>query len=353
MDTQQWQEHGRALALANKRHQWERADWILEGIALFGDSAYAEAGRIFAGYARGTLIQWAYVARAFPQSIRIDSKHLAFGHYQAVMAVCAQYQHPVGTLSEKEVESLKTQEMRLAWLRKADEGRWTVSALRAAIVQQIPKPEPGTVVPSMPPADLPPPAEPVNVPTFKPNFPLSADGKRKLTLLAKRRQVNPTAIVTVAVEEYLVAHADELHQATEENPHAPTWLGLGYSEAITAYCEVDRAQIPEIRDIYVATQERLKAEAAAHEAEHNANRVIVESEIRPKLYAEIRERKQREEACLLERQSRVLGTIKVATLPLSELFPDDEPLFAQSLQVSMQLEPGDALPDWARELEAA
>src|SRR5215831_10540 len=180
-DKQQWQEQGRALALAGKRHQWERADWILEGIELLGDSAYAEAERIFVGYARGTFIQWAYVARAFPQSMRIDSDHLTFAHYQTVMGVNSHPRRAVGELSEEEVTSLTSQEMRLAWLRKVAEERWTVSVLRAAITHQVPEPvrshEQGGALP-----ESKPPSKPAKVTLnpFKPGFPLSITAQKNL-----------------------------------------------------------------------------------------------------------------------------------------------------------------------------
>jgi hypothetical protein len=81
-----WHKRGLELAKAHKKHQWECDDWILEGAELFGENVYGEAQKIFVGYTRSTLYQWAYIARAFPTSIRIESDHLTFGHYQCVLS---------------------------------------------------------------------------------------------------------------------------------------------------------------------------------------------------------------------------------------------------------------------------
>jgi hypothetical protein len=343
-DKQQWQEQGRALALANKRHQWERADWILEGIDLLGDSVYAEAGRIFVGYARGTFIQWAYVARAFPQSIRIDSDYLTFGHYQAVMAVHSIHKlRAIGELSSEDVAELKTQAMRLAWLRKADEERWIVSDLRAAIAHQIPAPMPSEAGGDDPAAPEPPTKsfKAARFDPFKPGFPLSPIAQKNLTLLAIYRRVEASALVTLAVEEYLLAHTDELNQAQANQSDGGVWE-RAYLAAKKASVEISLTDLPEIRRMYVAEKMGRKFEGMFRMQMDWAS---VEGE-------KVKQKLKNERFRRMVAASQALGRIKVPVLPLSELLQHDEPILAGSAEQVKESQCG-ALPQWEQGLEAA
>jgi len=109
-----WCAQGEELAKASKRHQWAVGDWLNQGIALLDKRRALDiAEKLFWGYERKTLIDWSYVARTYPESMRIDS--LTFNHHQAAVGL--------------------PEDNRAAVLAKAAEQRWSVSQLR----DQLPK----------------------------------------------------------------------------------------------------------------------------------------------------------------------------------------------------------------------
>src|ERR1019366_207395 len=119
-----WHIHGIELSKSHRRHQFQIADWLLEGIELLGAvAAYDSAEALFPQYARATFTSWVTVAKHFPASMRIESDFLTFNHYQVVQGT--QDKVPDDDSYELALES--------AWLRKADEQKMSVSVLREAI----------------------------------------------------------------------------------------------------------------------------------------------------------------------------------------------------------------------------
>jgi hypothetical protein len=89
---QAWREQGRTLAKADSARQFDIGDWLLTGEVTLGRKLYDEARTIFRGYTRGSLKQFAYVARQCPASIRIYDT-LGFAHYQLVAPYPVEEQH--------------------------------------------------------------------------------------------------------------------------------------------------------------------------------------------------------------------------------------------------------------------
>jgi len=215
-DKASWRERGLALSHQHRGWQFDVADWLLAAGDLYKDdptAAYDYAQQLFPQYARATFVNWAYVAKAFPASIRIDA--LSFGHHQAALAV----DDPAA---------------RLQWLERARDERLSIAALRAAIigpkvgtsvglpdVPYTPAPylaAPGTVAV----ATIPAPASVQPVPQL-PSFAgqryrdVAPLGKHthNLDLLSFTRGVPQDQIVAEAVKLYLDSCADELAAAQQ------------------------------------------------------------------------------------------------------------------------------------------
>ena len=110
----------------HRKHQFQIADWLLEGISLNSAAAtYDIAETLFPQYARATFASWVTVAKHFPASIRIEGEFLTFKHYQVVQGC-------TGTSEEEKYKKLFLAQ-ELVWLRKADESKMSVSLLREAI----------------------------------------------------------------------------------------------------------------------------------------------------------------------------------------------------------------------------
>jgi hypothetical protein len=197
-----WRERGSVLAQNHRLKQFEKADWLVLGIERYGATkAYDYAESVFPQYTRATFQSWVTVAKHFPASIRIESEHLTFKHYQYAQGA----------------ESSAAEEM--IWLRKADEHKMSVSALREnishafelrheAFLNEHPEPKPE------------PEPEPIKkkeafgaeVKEFKTHW-LSRQARWGLDELARARHVRPEQLAARIIGDFLDAHSDEIGDA--------------------------------------------------------------------------------------------------------------------------------------------
>lgn len=119
-----WAKRGRDIAARVTSTCWEIGDWILEAESKWGER-YKEASEI-TGLAVGSLRQYAYVARRFDSSNRLDK--LPWGHHLLVAAI--------------------PEEAAQQWLDLATQEQWTHRELQAALqtVRQLPPGDPEFVV---------------------------------------------------------------------------------------------------------------------------------------------------------------------------------------------------------------
>lgn len=176
---QMWEVRGQELAREGKAQQWGVADWLLAGCELLysgkemkkATGVYDKAEKLF-GYSRGTLIQFAYVARAFPESIRIDS--LSFGHHQAAMGA--------------------PEDMRIKWLHAAAKSKTSIAEFRKMIKKDNVQAKASVAdkfsLPILPESDL-----------------------KKLELLAKVQDTSVAAIATEAIGGWLRKNGRKLRAA--------------------------------------------------------------------------------------------------------------------------------------------
>jgi hypothetical protein len=195
-----WRERGSVLAQEKRLRQLETADWLVLGIERYGATkAYDYAESVFPQYTRTTFQSWVTVAKHFPGSIRIESDHLTFGHYQAA-------QGAEGGAAEQ-----------MVWIRKADEHKMSVAALREAIANayRLLHPDPTTT-----PVDEPEP-EPKKVkrnifgkpiPEFKTPW-LKHQTRWALDQLARARHVTTEQLLQRIIQDFLDAHSDEIGDA--------------------------------------------------------------------------------------------------------------------------------------------
>ena len=289
-----WCEKGVSLSHARRLQQFEIADWLAEGTGLFPDAtaAYDFAEQTFPDVARQTLINWVSVARQYPACMRIQSEWLTFSHYQVVL----------GIGSGKDDKHL---DERRQWLQQANDEKLTVAALRAAIVnQQLGVPAQPTAAPTDTPAPVAAPPvkkQPIQFLTAPVYQVLSRD-LPKLQALAATRQTTPEALLVVAVEEYLAAHAEETAQAmATAKDKKDAWfqaqIGAGRERELQAHIALE--------------SERVRAWKARDTAQQQADEQA---------------KNQQEVSWLnvLDLEQLVSGADAV-----SRCFTDDEPLFAQ------------------------
>jgi hypothetical protein len=181
---QMWKIRGEELARDGKRQQWSVADWLVAGCDLLyagkevkkAKDVYDNGEKLF-GYSRGSLIQFAYVARAFPESIRIDS--LTFGHHQAAMAA--------------------PEDARSKWLQAAARNKTSIAEFRKIIQKDCKpakarKPESDKFsLPGLPEADL-----------------------KKLKLLAQAQDKSVASVTVAALGDYLRKNTGKLRAAEKE-----------------------------------------------------------------------------------------------------------------------------------------
>jgi len=209
-----WKQRVAVLAQEHRLRQFAIADALVEGIEQFGATAaydYAEA--VFSQYTRATFQSWVTVAKHFSASIRIESDFLTFGHYQV-----AQGAGRDTWVNNPESKLQLTQE--LVWLRKADEHRMSVSALRNAIARAFElqdeklgpvhsKPEPEPISDSKPKQKDCYGAETreLKTPWMKKQMRFHVDE------LARARRMTTEQLLARIVEDFLDAHSDEIGDA--------------------------------------------------------------------------------------------------------------------------------------------
>jgi len=207
----EWAARGAELAHAHKKQQWRIADWILEGLNQpEADASFVyDTGESLFQYSRPSLINFAYVARVFPESMRIDSDWLTFSHYQAVLAVGLQTPMPDNADKQRE---------RLQWLVQAHEKRLTVSALRLGIANafELATADNGNSNDTSQPTEQPPTkAKVAKVKPVSLGARLSGRVEQQLKTLANIRSISPDMLVAHIVDDYLAAHADEVATAAD------------------------------------------------------------------------------------------------------------------------------------------
>jgi hypothetical protein len=204
-----WKSRGVELAHAHKKLQWQIADWILEGLnqpEADASFVYDTAESLFP-YCRSSLRQFAYIARIFPESMRIDSDCLTFSHYQAVLDVGSQVPTP---------DNANNQQRRLEWLKQAHDRRLTVSALRLGIANEF-ELATATGVPETNQTTEQPPtkAKVAKAKSIPLGTRLSGRAEQQIKSLAAIRGIKPDMLVAHIVDDYLAAHADEVATATD------------------------------------------------------------------------------------------------------------------------------------------
>jgi hypothetical protein len=291
-----WCEKGVTLSHARRLQQFEVADWLVQGTGLFPDAtaAYDFAEQTFPDVARQTLINWVSVARQFPACIRIQSEWLTFSHYQVVLGIAS-------GKDDKHCDE------RQRWLQQANDEKLTVAALRAAIVNQqygvpaqpgaAPTPA-GTPVPDAAPPVKKQPIQFLTAPVYRV---LSRD-LPKLQALAATRQTTPEALLVVAVEEYLAAHAEETAQAMA--------TAKGKNDA-WFQAQIGAGRERETQAARALANEQVKAWQAQDTAQRHADEQA---------------KNQRFAAWL---NTSELEQLESGANAVSRCFTDDEPLFAQ------------------------
>jgi hypothetical protein len=271
---QNWEIRGSVLAQSLRLQQFVIADWIVEGIEQFGATAaydYAEAA--FPQYARATIQSWVTVAKHFPASIRIESGHLTFGHYQVAQG------------SAKDSSNSESNELQaareLVWLRKADEHKMSVSVLRDAINrafelrQQAFFDEHPDLKPTEPEPEPKPKSEPIKkkdaygaeVKEFKTPW-LTQQTRWGLDELARARRVRPEQLAARIVQDFLDAHSDEIGdaEAAANKRQAEVWAQMDVSNAAE---KVQRELAAKERVEKAEREQQQKAQQkAAYEQKH-------------------------------------------------------------------------------------
>jgi hypothetical protein len=214
-----WRSHGSALAQADRLRQFEIADWLLLGIEQYGaTSAYDYAETVFPQYARATFQSWVTVAKHFSASIRIESDFLTFGHYQVAQGA----EHDPWA---NDPHSKLQVAQELVWLRKADEHKMSVSALRDNISRAYELRKEAFFNEN--PDARPKPAEPEQKPEpkkvekdcyggelkeFKTPW-LKKQTRFHLDGLARARRVTIEQLLNRVIQDFLDAHNDEIRDA--------------------------------------------------------------------------------------------------------------------------------------------
>jgi hypothetical protein len=158
------------------------------------------------------------VAKHFPASIRIESDWLTFGHYQVAQ----------GAESDpwsKDSNSKLQVAQELVWLRKADEHKMSVSALRENIAHAFElrheaflaehpesKPEPVEPEPKPEPRKAGKDAFGSEIKEFKTPW-LSKQTRFHLDNLARARRVTTEQLLNRVIQDFLDAHNDEIGNA--------------------------------------------------------------------------------------------------------------------------------------------
>ncbi len=196
-DTTTWVEQGKELAKRHHASQWEVADWLVAGAALYRDQhlVYDIAEELFPDYTRESLRHFAVTARAFPPCTRVHA-NLTFGHYRVAQAL--------------------PDDMATDFLALADGGGWPVSRLRAAVMDlQYGKFHPAAAVGEAGHDSAEPPRKARTKPTPKVvdaigALPVPYATQLKLKALAKLYKVTADELLRRVVDTFLEVHADDV-----------------------------------------------------------------------------------------------------------------------------------------------
>jgi len=262
-----WRERGSVLAQEKRLRQFEIADWLVLGIERYGATkAYDYAESVFPQYTRATFQSWVTVAKHFPGSIRIESEHLTFGHYQVAQGA----------------ESSAAEEM--VWLRKADEHKMSVSALREniahafelrheAFLEEHPELKPAEPEPE-PQKSKKKDAYGAEVKEFKTDW-LKKQTRWSLDELARARHVTTEQLLQRIIQDFLDAHSDEIGDAkkAEAKRSAEHFAAMDAAESVEKLkreaneryrrecqerAEKERAENSELNRLAAAKQERYR-----------------------------------------------------------------------------------------------
>jgi hypothetical protein len=214
-----WHDRGVTLSCAHRLQQFEIADWLVEGIEQLGvTEAYDFAEKTFSQYARATFQSWVTVAKHFTASIRIESDRLTFGHYQVAQGA---ERDPWANDPHSKLQVAQE----LVWLRKADEHKMSVSALRDNISRAYELRKEAFFNEN--PDARPKPAEPEQKPEpkkvekdcyggelkeFKTPW-LKKQTRFHLDGLARARRVTTEQLLNRVIQDFLDAHNDEIRDA--------------------------------------------------------------------------------------------------------------------------------------------
>jgi hypothetical protein len=244
-----WHDRGVTLSHAHRLQQFEIADWLVEGIEQLGvTEAYDFAEKTFSQYARATFQSWVTVAKHFPASIRIESDFLTFGHYQVAQGA---ERDPWA----KDPNSKLQVAQEMVWLRKADERRMSVSALRYAIANAFelrreaffnenpdarpkppepePKPEPKLVGKNCYGGEL---------KEFKTPW-LPKRARFHLDELARARRITTEQLLNRVIQDFLDAHCDEIGdvEAAAKKRQAEVFAQMDAADAVEKLKREQRA----------------------------------------------------------------------------------------------------------------
>jgi hypothetical protein len=101
---------GRTLGHLHAAVSWATGDWLIVGLALFGENGIAQAVEA-TGRSKATLLEYLRIARVFPPSKRRET--LSWSHHQAVAS--------------------REEEEREHWLNEAERLHWSSEELRGVL----------------------------------------------------------------------------------------------------------------------------------------------------------------------------------------------------------------------------
>ncbi|MHB8216254.1 MAG: hypothetical protein ACYDDS_09260 [Candidatus Sulfotelmatobacter sp.] len=245
----QWCRRGLVLAQEHRIAQFKVADWIVEGIELVGATlAYDFAEAVFPQYARVTFQSWVTVAKHFSIQNRLESAWLTFGHYQV-----AQGAERDPWAKDPNSKFQVAQEM--VWLRKADERRMSVSALRYAIANAFElrkesffnenpdaRPKPSEPEPKPEPKLLEKNCYGGELKELKTPW-LPKRARFHLDELARARRITTEQLLNRVIQDFLDAHCDEIGdvEAAAKKRQAEVFAQMDAAEAVEKLKREQRA----------------------------------------------------------------------------------------------------------------
>ena len=235
-----WQQRGAVLAREHRLQQFEIADWLLLGIEQYGaTSAYDYAETVFPQYTRATFQVWVCVAKRFNAELRIESDWLTFAHYQVAQGA---ERDPWAQDPNSKLQVAQE----LVWLRKADEHRLTVSALRDTISRAYElrkeafynenpdaRPKPVEPEPQPEPKKLEKDCYGGVIKEFQTPW-LKKQTRWSLDNLARARRMTTEQLLQRVIQDFLDAHSDEASDAelAAKKRHAEHDAAVEAAEAV-------------------------------------------------------------------------------------------------------------------------